>query len=176
MKKISIVVILSIVAFALAIAIPNYLPKDTTLAAKNQSIVNDVVISEMNKSGFTSLRGEASIPATNKAPELYKWQHDTGLVARNYITQPPVIPHPIKRYKINQRQNKCLVCHGWESYREWGATKISLTHFKDREGNELSEVSPLRYFCTQCHVPQKDAKPLVNNTFEPIDLLKQKEG
>ncbi len=176
MKKKSIVIILSVVAFVLAIAIPDYLPNDTTLAEKNQSIGTDVVIYEMNKSGFTSLRGDASIPATNKAPELYKWKHDVGLVARNYITQPPLIPHPIKRYKINQRQNKCLVCHGWKNYREWGATKISLTHFQNRAGNELSKVSPLRYFCTQCHVPQKDAKPLVNNIFEPINLLKQTKG
>ena len=49
---------------------------------------------------------------------------------------------------------------------EGGATKVSLTHFKDREGGELSNISPRRYFCMQCHVPQTDAKPLVGNRFE----------
>ena len=49
---------------------------------------------------------------------------------------------------------------------ETGATKVSLTHFKDRDGRELSNISPRRYFCTQCHVPQTDAKPLVDNTFQ----------
>ena len=37
---------------------------------------------------------------------------------------------------------------------------------KDREGGELSNISPRRYFCMQCHVPQTDAKPLVGNRFE----------
>jgi cytochrome c-type protein NapB len=41
-----------------------------------------------------------------------------------------------------------------------------VTHFRDREGQELDNVSPRRYFCTQCHVPQTDAKPLVDNTFQ----------
>mgnify|MGYP002145538777 CR=1 FL=1 len=47
------------------------------------------------------------------------------------------------------------------------ATKISITHFKSREGAEMSSVSPNRYFCNQCHVSQTDAKPLVGNTFKP---------
>ena len=51
--------------------------------------------------------------------------------------------------------------------RETGATKISLTHFRTRDGVEMSSVSPLRYFCNQCHVPQSEAKPLIGNTFKP---------
>ena len=47
-----------------------------------------------------------------------------------------------------------------------GATKVSVTHFRAREGQELDNVSPRRYFCTQCHVAQTDAKPLVENTFQ----------
>ncbi|WP_175463882.1 nitrate reductase cytochrome c-type subunit, partial [Vibrio cholerae] len=33
-------------------------------------------------------------------------------------------------------------------------------------------VSPRRYFCLQCHVPQADAKPLVENDFERVDSLR----
>jgi cytochrome c-type protein NapB len=29
----------------------------------------------------------------------------------------------------------------------------------------LADVSPRRYFCTECHVPQADVEPLVGNTF-----------
>ena len=43
---------------------------------------------------------------------------------------------------------------------------VSVTHFRTREGAELDNISPRRYFCTQCHVPQTDAKPLVENTFQ----------
>ena len=41
----------------------------------------------------------------------------------------------------------------------------------DRDGNFLAEISPRRYFCNQCHVTQKDAKPLVDNTFVDMDTL-----
>ena len=41
---------------------------------------------------------------------------------------------------------------------------ISVTHFMDRDGQVLADVTPRRYFCTACHVPQTDAQPLVPNT------------
>ncbi|MNF17837.1 Periplasmic nitrate reductase, electron transfer subunit precursor [compost metagenome] len=43
----------------------------------------------------------------------------------------------------------------------------------DRDGQALAAVSPRRYFCNQCHVPQADVKPLVGNNFETIDKLLQ---
>ncbi|MEK7438145.1 MAG: nitrate reductase cytochrome c-type subunit, partial [Pseudomonadota bacterium] len=39
----------------------------------------------------------------------------------------------------------------------------------------LSEVSPARYQCTACHVPQVDAKPLVQNTFRGAVEAKKKK-
>jgi cytochrome c-type protein NapB len=42
---------------------------------------------------------------------------------------------------------------------------ISLSHFTDRSGEVLSDVAPRRYFCTLCHVPQTDARPLVPSRF-----------
>ena len=59
-----------------------------------------------------------------------------------------------------------------QGYKESGATKVSLTHFKDRDGGELSNISPRRFFCMQCHVPQTDAKPLVTNTFQRAEGLR----
>ena len=91
--------------------------------------------------------------------------------ARNSLPQPPLIPHTVRDYKITASHNKCMECHSWQRYREFGATKISMTHFKDRTGTDTATVSPLRYFCNQCHVPQADAKPLVKNNFEPIKAL-----
>ena len=47
----------------------------------------------------------------------------------------------------------------------------------DRDNNVLADVSPRRYFCTQCHVPQADAKPLVGNSFVDVEqLLQRKPG
>lgn len=52
-----------------------------------------------------------------------------------------------------------------------GATRISQSHFKDRDGTELQNVSASRYVCTQCHVGQYDVEPLVGNDFEPLAVL-----
>ena len=46
-----------------------------------------------------------------------------------------------------------------------------ITHFMDRDGQFLASVSPRRFFCTQCHVPQNMVKPPVDNDFVDIDTL-----
>jgi len=118
-----------------------------------------------------SLRGHTPLDEDTGAPELKHWDKDGQPIERDYVQQPPLIPHQIDGYKINQKFNKCLTCHSWANYREAGATKISQTHFEDRDANVLANISARRYFCTQCHVPQVNARPLVENTFEPIQAI-----
>ena len=118
-----------------------------------------------------SLRGNTPLDEDTKAPEMKQWDKDGQPIPRDYVQQPPLIPHKIEGYKINQKFNKCLTCHSWANYKEAGATKISQTHFEDRDENVLANVSARRYFCTQCHVPQVNARPLVENTFEPIQAI-----
>ena len=120
-----------------------------------------------------SLRGNVPLDQEQEAPQLKQWQRDRDPIPRDYVQQPPLIPHSIASYQITRNANKCLDCHSWSRYKEFGATKISLTHFKDRAGTELADVSARRYFCTTCHVPQMDAKPLVENTFKPINAVTQ---
>ena len=48
---------------------------------------------------------------------------------------------------------------------------ISVTHYMTREGQMLADVSPRRYFCTACHVPQANTAPLVGNTFKDMSEL-----
>lgn len=126
----------------------------------------------INAEELSSLRGDHPLDEVSKVAEKKNWAKDGEPISRNYVQQPPLIPHKIKGYQINLKFNKCLSCHSWKKYRESGATKISQTHFKDRDGNDLAEVSARRYFCTQCHVPQANAKPLVENTFKPVDAVK----
>jgi cytochrome c-type protein NapB len=121
-----------------------------------------------------SLRGDVPLNQETKAVEMAPWARDRDPIPRDYLQQPPLIPHKIDGYVITARDNKCMDCHSWARYKQVNATKISLTHFKDRGGTELSDVSPLRYFCTQCHVPQTDAKPLVQNNFKPVEAVRQK--
>ena len=121
----------------------------------------------------TSLRGHKSLEDDSAAPKMKKWIKDDEPIERDYVQQPPLIPHSIKGYKINVKFNKCLTCHSWANYREARATKISQTHFSDRDNNVMANIAARRYFCTQCHVPQVAAKPLVENTFEPLKTIKR---
>ena len=118
-----------------------------------------------------SLRGMTPIEDLSATPESMQWKTDRKPVSRNFVQQPPLIPHATKGYKINLTFNKCLTCHSWAKYEKSGATKISQTHFKDRDGIERDNVSAGRYFCTQCHIEQRDVEPLVENEFEPVKVL-----
>lgn len=124
--------------------------------------------------GITSLRGNTELEAGSTNVDPKKWQSDREPIERDYVQQPPLIPHSIESYKINLKFNKCLTCHSWANYKEAGATKISQTHFEDRAGDVHANIAARRYFCTQCHVPQVDAKPLVENTFQPVEAIKHR--
>lgn len=118
-----------------------------------------------------SLRGIENLDQTSRVSEMKRYQKDGEVISRDYVQQPPLIPHKIDGYQITAKYNKCLTCHSWNNYKQSGATKISQTHFEDREKNVLANVSARRYFCVQCHVPQATTAPLVENTFKPIDAI-----
>lgn len=108
----------------------------------------------------------------NGAPPPMRAQLDTDLrEIRNYPEQPPLIPHAIEGYQVRRASNKCLTCHARARTGESQAPMVSVTHYSDRHGQVLASVSPRRYFCTQCHVPQYPDAPLVENSFVDIDTL-----
>jgi len=125
-----------------------------------------------NNGGVGSLRGMVEISDINKSESLKRVPKDQQTIDRNYVQQPPLVPHSIRGYQVNLDANKCLSCHSFKNAGEMGATKISVTHYEAQDGTTLSDVSPRRYFCLQCHVTQADAKPLVENTFQPVDSLR----
>ncbi|PZN51672.1 MAG: nitrate reductase [Proteobacteria bacterium] len=111
-------------------------------------------------------------PMENKAADpLPRWITDDRRVMRAYPEQPPVIPHSIEGYELSVNANRCLSCHKREFTESSGAPMISVTHYMDREGQMLADVSPRRYFCTACHVPQADTRPLVENLFRDMSEL-----
>jgi cytochrome c-type protein NapB len=112
-----------------------------------------------------SLRGGTPVTQDN-APVASHQERDHPVADRDFVQQPPLIPHNTAGYQITKNYNKCMDCHAWQKAKYTGATKVSVTHFRTREGQELDNISPRRYFCTQCHVPQTDAKPLVENNFK----------
>lgn len=125
--------------------------------------------------GLISLRGNTEISEVKKSEEMKRVQRDQSPIGRDYLHQPPLIPHQIRNYQVNLQSNKCLSCHSWKNYRKAGATKISMTHYETRDGQQLSAVSPRRYFCVQCHATQADAKPLIKNDFKPVDELNNQQ-
>lgn len=90
---------------------------------------------------------------------------------RNYPMQPPLIPHDTRGYEVNLNVNRCMACHARRRTEESQAPMISVTHYMDRDGNFLAEVSPRRYFCDQCHVNQTETREAIENTFEDMDSI-----
>ncbi|NPA27998.1 MAG: nitrate reductase cytochrome c-type subunit [Epsilonproteobacteria bacterium] len=115
---------------------------------------------------------------------------------RSYVNAPPLIPHSIEGLvPITKNNNQCLTCHMPDVAKSMGATPIPPSHFVDfrpdtklskdgkiiKDGKEvkntaditiakfkkLKKLSPARFNCTQCHVPQANVKPLVQNNFKP---------
>ncbi|CAL8979774.1 Periplasmic nitrate reductase, electron transfer subunit [Rhodoplanes serenus] len=120
-----------------------------------------------------TLRGDIGLEEPAPPPAVVK--QDTpadGMFGRAYRQQPPLIPHRIETYQVTKDFNQCMTCHDWPANIKAGAPKVSETHYNDREGNRLDKVSGTRFFCTQCHVPQLDAKPLVQSTFQNATEVK----
>jgi cytochrome c-type protein NapB len=112
------------------------------------------------KSGNVTIEGNSKV-------DMFRPEKDQQTITRNFQKQPPLIPHSVKGYVITQNFNKCMDCHSKERAEETGATKVAKSHYLDREDKKQTNISPRRYFCQQCHVPQFDAKPLVENTYKP---------
>jgi cytochrome c-type protein NapB len=95
---------------------------------------------------------------------------------RAFPEQPPTIPHAIDGYHLDKNSNDCLRCHARANAENFQAPMISVTHYLNRDGKVLATVASRRYFCTQCHLVQTSAKPLVVNQFRDVDELIDAQG
>jgi cytochrome c-type protein NapB len=113
-----------------------------------------------------SLAGADPIANPLPAPKLARFINDKENIARTFEQQPPLTPHRNERYPINLKENKCLECHMKEQgKKEAKSVEMGESHFIDRAGKKHDQPAAARYFCTQCHVPQIDAEPLIGNNF-----------
>ena len=119
----------------------------------------------------SSLRGATPLNDEGRAPLMTPLRNSAEKETRSYPEQPPVIPHTIDGYQIDVNVNKCLSCHARARAAEAQAPMVSITHFMDRDGQFLASISPRRFFCNSCHVPQHVVKPPVANDFVDIDTL-----
>lgn len=109
----------------------------------------------------------------NKKARDIEWKQaaagESKLIERSFENAPPLISHDIADLgEITANNNTCLSCHMPEFAAGLNATAIPATHFINMQtGKKLGDkLSQERFNCTQCHVPQANAKPLVKNTFK----------
>lgn len=120
--------------------------------------------------GVRTLRG-ADVAEQDAAPqEKHPLGKKPGLqknVARTFTGQPPVIPHAMTSFdELTLEENQCLSCHDEANHKKKNAPKVGKNHFETKDGKVTKTFGKTRYFCTQCHAPQFDAPPLVENTFK----------
>jgi cytochrome c-type protein NapB len=142
---------------------PGILALAVLLASASTSLLAQTVNS--------GLRGSIPLNEEGPAPPMTPLRNTAEKEIRSYPEQPPVIPHTTEGYQIDINSNKCLSCHARARTGESQAPMVSITHFMDRDGQFLASVSPRRFFCTSCHVPQHVVKPPVANDFVDIDTL-----
>ena len=93
------------------------------------------------------------------------------LVARTFDGQPPLIPHSIDRIdEITADDNPCWECHMSNEFKGKKMPRVGSSHLipgkTDSDGNPVLNMT--RFQCNSCHVPQVDAKPLVDNSFKGL--------
>lgn len=145
--------------------------KRTILAALAMAAVSFPLAcrSQQVGAGPQSLRG-ADAATEDKVFEERAWQGkmpgSQQPIPRTYSTQPPLIPHAIENLdEVTLEGNQCLSCHGLETYKQIGAPRPGDRHFAGNDPKS-GKVAGARHACVMCHVPQADAKPLVDNAFK----------
>lgn len=131
------------------------------------------IIGCASTTGPVSMRG-ANIDSADRAPENKEYSQkapgvgEQRLISRTFVGQPPLVPHTTEKYEpITVDENACLECHISDELRGKKMPKMGTSHFsttfKEADGSPSLEMS--RFQCNSCHVPQVDAKPLVDNMF-----------
>jgi len=126
-----------------------------------------------SSSGPAPMRG-ADVTAPDKAPAVKQYAEKVPgvgqpqLIARTFVGQPPMVPHTVEKYvPLTMEENACMECHQTPDIRGQKIPQIGESHFsktrKAKNGKPALEMS--RFQCDSCHVPQVDAKELVDNQF-----------
>ncbi|MGX9352373.1 nitrate reductase cytochrome c-type subunit [Shimia sp. W99] len=141
---------------------------------KKQRLISALTIAAVVAAGGLAVAQQASNVKSLRGSQVDEYvplednyRQEEKRFVRNYRQQPPLVPHQIDSYQIDLSANQCLACHDWSNAGERGAPTLSMTHYLDRDGNQLDSVAGTRWFCNQCHVPQAEAPALVDNTFNP---------
>ncbi len=134
-------------------------------------VLGAIAASARAEDSIATLRGTTPLTEQPKAPAMAKVVDSDVRRRRAYPEQPPTIPHSIRDYQVDLNANRCLTCHARKYTERSQAPMVSITHFMDRDGQFLATVSPRRYFCSQCHVVEHEARAPVDNDFVDVDTV-----
>jgi cytochrome c-type protein NapB len=91
---------------------------------------------------------------------------------RAWEEAPPQVPHQVDEFlPVIAADNQCLDCHDVPKYIDQpknmdrtvkSKSPMSPAHYTN---SDLDELDGARFNCTQCHVPQSNAAPLVESTY-----------
>ena len=147
------------------------------ISAKSLGYRNDNLLNDKNDIIPPEAKYSSAAPGTSTK------------IQRAFQDAPPMIPHDTTgMLNMTKGDNQCLQCHRPEVAEAVGATPIPKSHFLnmrpvnkivngklvngvDNLQNQVS-IKPItkvyegRYNCTQCHVPQSNAKLITANRFK----------
>lgn len=111
------------------------------------------------------------VSAVDKAPEIQNYQGSRpgsqALIQRTFKEQPPLVPHRVEGFDdINNEDNACLDCHIHKEVRGQKVPQLKESHLVKPVNADAPVLDKSRWQCNSCHVPQIDAKPLVENVFK----------
>lgn len=118
-----------------------------------------------------SMRG-VDVSADDAAPADLAYQGSKPgaqkLIPRTFENQPPMIPHKVDGFSdINAEENACLDCHINDNFRGQKIPRAGKSHFvANADPKAAPQLDMRRWQCNNCHTPQVDAKPLVENKFK----------
>jgi len=91
---------------------------------------------------------------------------------RAWDSAPPQIPHQVAEFlPVTAEDNQCLDCHDVPKYmdkpKNMDRTRKSKSPMPEEHyaSSDMDELAGARFNCTQCHVPQSNAAPLVESTY-----------
>ena len=109
-----------------------------------------------------SMSLEKTSPFDTAEPAAFEM--GAGLYRSTEYGAPAMIPHAVDMFRIQQKGNPCMQCHG--DVKKIGAPKekgkpiaMPKSHWTTVKGKTV--MDPSRHECLLCHAPQADVKPLV---------------
>ena len=58
------------------------------------------------------------VNSTEMESEAFRREKDRAPIPRDFVQQPPLIPHTVQNYHITVNFNNCMDCHAWTRYKD----------------------------------------------------------